>query len=670
MSLSVDKRFQDCFVNFDGQFLCLGNSCFVREFDLSHGLLHTLCLKKADGTLLAQESSAPSDFYFYGDRCTPQEMSYQPPVVGACIVNQFPGSAPHLHVTVSLYEAFQDLTLRKDFYIYPGLPALAMRCRIVSPVYPLAVWNTRRAVRERYQSRARAGLVFEGCVDRLNLPTYTPFESVEFRAQTDYNDEQLIRRPYKSGETLTGNLLYLRNSSGNELFYFQEAPPSEERRDLEEYDFRIENSEVVSCSWNLDPGELGCRKEFRSPRHVLFFCDNADEGERVFKEYLRRRHLPNRFPHYITANPWGDCDFYQKVSEKFLLDEVEAASQCGAELYQADDAWQSGGLLVDISGYNKLLSSKKFWEVNPKLWQGDLSPLKNSCRSNMLDLSLWIAPFANIAYRDWKEMAQRCLELHEKYGVRIFKVDAINLVNAEAERNLELMLRTVRRRSKGAVSFHFDVTAWGLRQGIYRWLEYGTIFLENRYTRIIRKALYHPERTWRNFWRLSRFARIQEILCEVPSPQHIDYDMYRAKNETPPDTYSWEYWLAISLFAQMLLWFSPSQLSPELRATAARFTAWRKKHNDQLLNSEIRRFGTEPDGASLSGLYTVSDEPLVIIFREQHCKKSQITVPCDGKYRHWHLAFGNGKAIPCDGGMLFEIPETPGFAVWETTLEK
>ena len=202
---------------------------------------------------------------------------------------------------------------------------------------------------------------------------------------------------------------------------------------------------------------------------------------------------------------------------------------------------------------------------------------------------------------------------------------------------------------------------------IYRWLEYGTIFLENRYTRIIRKALYHPERTWRNFWRLSRFARIQEILCEVPSPQNIDYDMYRAKNETPPDTYTWEYWLALSLFAQMLLWFSPSQLSPELRETAARFTAWRKKHNDQLLNSEIRRFGTEPDGASLSGLYTVSAEPLAVIFREQHCKESQITVPCGGKNRHWHLVFGNGSATAVDGGVHFEIPEAPGFAVWETT---
>ncbi|MBE6363035.1 MAG: hypothetical protein E7054_05215 [Lentisphaerae bacterium] len=667
MNSVVSKSFQDCFVNFDGCCLRLGNSCFVREFDLSKNLLHTVSMKKSDGTVIASESNAPSDFYFYGDRCTPEEMNYQTPYVGACVVDRLYGTAPHLHVTVSLYEAFQQLTLRKDFYIYPELPALAMRCRIVSPVFPLAVWNCRRPVRERYQSRARSGLVFEGCVDRINpVSGFVPTECVEFRAQTDYNDEQIIHHPYTENKTLNGNLFYLKNQDQSELFYFQEAPPSEERRDLEDYDFRMENGEVISASWNLNPGELGNRKEWRSPRHVLFCCENSDDGERFLKEYLRRRYLPERFPHYITVNPWGDCDFYEKVSEKFLLDEVEAASQCGAELYQADDAWQSGGVLVDISGYNKLLSSKEFWQVNPALWQGDLTPVSVRCKEKTVDLSLWIAPFANVAYRDWKEMAEHCLELHQKYGVTAFKVDAINLVNSEAERNLELMLRTIRRRSKKQISFHFDVTAWGLRQGIYRFLEYGSVFLENRYTRIIRKALYHPERTWRNFWRLSRYARIQEILCEVPSPVNIDHEMYRAKGETPPDVYSWEYWLAISLFAQMLMWFSPSQLPEDLRQTAARFTDWRKKHDREILSSEVRRFGSEPDGTVLGGLYTVSDSPLLLALREKDSKESKIFVPCGNENTRWKLVFGNGTAVPCSGGVMINIPDAPGFAVWET----
>ena len=663
----MEKHFLDCFINFDGSRLLLGNSRFTREFDLSKNLLHTVVMKKSDGAVIANENSYPADFYFYGDRCTPEEMSYQAPYVGACVVDRRAGTAPHLQVTVSLYEAFQQLTLRKDFYIYPELPALAMRCRIVSPVYPLAVWNCRRQVRERYQSRARNGLVFEGCVDRINPAAgFVPVECVEFRAQTDYNDEQLIRHPYCEGQTLNGNLFYLKNQAQTELFYFQEAPPSEERRDLEDYDFRVEGSEVISASWNLNPGELGNKNEYRSPRHVLFCCDSADESEAVFKEYLRRRYLPERFPHYITVNPWGDCDFYEKISEKFLLDEVEAASRCGAELYQADDAWQSGGLLVDISGYNKLLSSEKFWQVDPELWQGDLSTVSALCKEKSVDLSLWIAPFANIAYRDWQVMAQRCLELYEKYGVTAFKIDAVNLVSAEAERNLELMLRTIRRRSGNKISFHFDVTAWGLRQGIYRFLEYGSVFLENRYTRLIRKALYHPERTWRNFWRLCRYARIQEILCEVPSPVNIDCEMYRAKNETPPDIYPWEYWLAISLFAQMLLWFSPSQLPEHLQHVAARFTSWRKRHNEEIVSAEIRRFGDEPDGSTLGGLYTVSGSPLLLALREQKSTESQIFVPCGNEYTRWKLVFGCGTATPVSGGVTVNIPEAPGFAVWET----
>ena len=183
MGSVTEKRFCDCFVNFDGGRLILGNSRFVREFDLSKNLLHTVSMRKSDGTVVASESSAPSDFYFYGDRCIPEQMSYQTPHVGACVVDSLYGSAPYLHVTVSLYEAFQQLTLRKDFYIYPELPALAMRCRIVSPVVPLAVWNCRRPVRARYQSRARSGLVFEGCVDRIS-----PAKAQKYTVPQGYHD--------------------------------------------------------------------------------------------------------------------------------------------------------------------------------------------------------------------------------------------------------------------------------------------------------------------------------------------------------------------------------------------------------------------------------------------------------------------------------------------------
>lgn len=666
MSSAGKTVYQDCYVEFDQSALILGNRCFRREFDLSGGLLHTVKMTGIDGIEIAGSSKVRPDFYFYGDRCTPEEMDYRPIRIGAATVTDLAGTAPHLHVTVSLYEAYQHLTLRKDFYIYPGLPALAMRCRIVSPVFPLAVWNTRRSVRERYQGRARENLIYEGCVDRLKLNgSFKPSECIEFRAQTDYNDEQVIRHPFEAGAQLKGNIFYLHDDNAREIFYFQEAPPSEERRDLEEYDFRVDGDEVVSCSWNLHPSELGCNKEFCSPRHVLFCCRNAAEGEAALKEYLRRRYLPERLPHYVTVNPWGDCDFYEKVSEKFLLDEIDASAQCGAELYQTDDGWQKGGVLVDISGYNKLLNCREFWQIDPKLWQGSLTPLSDECKQKQVDLSLWIAPFANIAYRDWREMAEVCLEFHKKYGVSVFKVDAVNFVNAEAERNLELMLRTVRRRSHGKVSFHFDVTAWGLRPGFFRFLEYGTVFLENRYTRLIRKALYHPERTWRNFWRLSRYCRIQEILCEIPSPNFIDYAMYREKNESPPDSYPWEYWLAVSLFAQMLMWFSPTRLTLEQRRTAASFAAWHKEHRAELQNAVIRHFGDEPDGRSISGLFSDSEKTLIVVLREKDCPENRVEVPCGKRNGVWKLALGKGSALPTDNGVILELPDAPGFAVWE-----
>ena len=101
------KRFCDCFVNFDGCRLMLGNSRFVREFDLSKNLLHTVCMRKSDGTVVVSESSSPSDFYFYGDGTSDgdflcQDGFYKLECVGG-------PSSKQISVTCQKYKSSKDM---------------------------------------------------------------------------------------------------------------------------------------------------------------------------------------------------------------------------------------------------------------------------------------------------------------------------------------------------------------------------------------------------------------------------------------------------------------------------------------------------------------------------------------------------------------------------------
>ncbi len=661
---SKNLRFNDAFASLDGNVLTLGNHFFSRTFDLSGGNVRTLRLTDSNGICWAKENQADADFYFPSDRCPAREMRYGVTSVSMQVSEACTFDSPHLHVVITVHEARQQLTLRRDYYVYPAFPALVMRGRICTPVYPIMLWNHRRRPQEDFQRRARKGLFFEGCVDTL-APTegFRPTQTVLYQGRTDFCDDQVKILP-AGQDKLNGNILFLRDEkTGHSMIYLQEAPPSDERRDAEDYDFRIgEDGRVFSCSWNLFPGELASSKEFRSPRHVLLLSDRQEDEEILLKRYQRLR-APDAFPP-ITANPWGDQagEYYNHNTEKFLLEEINATAECGAQVYQLDDSWQAGGVLGDITGRNTKVSTKDFWKISPRLWNGDLSLPAQLAREKGVELSLWFAPAANIAYRDWRDMAQILLDFHSRYGIRHFKLDGMNLLSSEAERNLELLFRATARKG---VRFQIDLTGWGLRQGYFRFTEYGGIFLENRYTHEDGGLGYHPERTWRNVWRLAQYNLLQRFLIEIPAPNRINADFYRRKGECLPTDYPWEYWIAIALFATPLLWMAPSIATPEQRKTLQRFMEWKKAHMTDFENALVCRFGTEPDGTSVSGLFLAGEHPAMLAFREKNSRESRIESPIQTT-GPWKTVFGQGEVLEDGNGRLvIELPEAPSFALFE-----
>lgn len=137
--------------------------------------------------------------------------------------------APHLEVTLRMREPVQDLEMTRCFALYPGLPVIAVWNTIRSAVTPRVFWNPRSQESDWNREEERK----ESRVDSLRLaPGFSAVESVEFRGRTDEHDDLVFRHPV-SGKYADGNLLFAASADGRCVFYLQEAPPTQERRDME-----------------------------------------------------------------------------------------------------------------------------------------------------------------------------------------------------------------------------------------------------------------------------------------------------------------------------------------------------------------------------------------------------------------------------------------------------
>ena len=304
--------------------------------------------------------------------------------------------------------------------------------------------------------------------------------------------------------------------------------------------------------------------------------------------------------------------------------EIAAAGEIGAEIYQIDDSWQQGRSLAALSD-NNLAVTMDFWKTDPERLPGGFMPLCKAAEKAGIKLGLWCAPSYPLMYRDHREFAEMLLDYHRQYGFATVKVDAVRIQSLESQENLEKLLREVRQKSGKKLFFNLDTTN-GQRPGYFYFLEYGNIFLENRYCFLggDEAVAYHPEKTLRNLWQLSAWVRPQTLQIEIPSPDDIP-EKLRFKRD--PRDYGFDYWCALALFANMLIWTSPSRCSSGTKAVLQKITALGKELRKEIFHSTITPVGAEPDGKSFTGF--ASDAKLWLIFREKNCPEETFTLPFD-----------------------------------------
>lgn len=658
-----ELHYLDAYCLQTGERLIFGNAAFRREIDLSGGFPRTVSLRDGAGHEFAAADRTDCDSHFVGINPPGyQESCYRIRDCSARRVDSKHFDAPHLAVKLTFGDDIQQAVFVSEYFIYPGLATHAVRNRICSEVMPNCYWSSRNALRGPGNTTRFPAFFLESAADSLALaPGQEPVEAVEFAGRTDYTDDLVVRHPADREATrYCGNLFRVADAAGRGLEYLQEAPPSAERRDLEDYDFRLEDRTLYSCCWGIPPQELRPGKWFTGYRHALTVYHTPEELAKARIDYLARRFPMRRNEMSAMVNPWGCGRFPQLTGEEFLLREIEAAGQCGADSYQIDDSWQEGGSLAELSNRNRRMTMD-FWKISAARLHGSFGRLAAAAQACGVRLALWCAPSANAEYRDWREFAAMVLDYHREYGFDMFKIDGVLTRTYEAEENLEKLLRKVRRDSDGAVYFNLDTTN-GQRPGYFRMLEYGNIFLENRYCCHTWSLGYHPEKTLRSFWQLAQFMRAQSLQIEIPAPEEINPELYALRQRSLPDTYSLEYWCAIALFANPLLWFAPSTVGANTRETVRRMLDLRREHADALFRSRIYPAGGEPDGRSITGFY--ADAGYVMAFREAEAPATtalltgHFTPPATGRIVRLG---GSGELRIGPSGLEVTLPERASY---------
>jgi len=634
--------------------LSLQSGGLVRRIDFTEGAPRTLEIS-LDGVKLAGRNEIFDTVFSGLELIVPPHVPEDFPAVRRVETVPAPmydGNA--VYVEVETYEEFRQVLRIYRYILYPGLPMTGVELEFESAVVPAHQLPPRLAAEYLAKGQPRPVTVLD-TVTPLDAPGEV--RATEFRMRTDYSNEPVaVHAPDADGGCI-GSILEWRSGKTG-MVMFQEAPPPNERQDGVPYDFLLIGGAVKSCGAGFPVRDVMPDRRYVTHRHWFGVAD--DTARLVRRFYLARIPETLKERYVITANPWGSRNFYERVNEKFLLDEIAAAARCGADVYQVDDGYQAGGVLGDLLLYNRPVG-RDFWRPDPVKLPHGFAPLAEAARAAGIKLSLWFAASMDRAYTDYTESAEILLDHYRKYGIDSFKLDGVIFSSHAAETNFVALLKKLFLESGGQIMANLDVTN-GVRGGVGFLTGFGTLFLENRYVVAAwsPSICYHPVRTLRNLWLLSRYVPTRNLQIETASAAEILDEVYAHEEGRPPrpDEYDFKFWLGVTLFALPLLWFQPSRQPEEMISATAEVMAVHRKYRKEIFAAPVAPAGGEPGGGELTGF--VAESGFVIVYRTLEAACSGMIAPAHAKSE---LLYATGPAeLAPDGTAKLDRPGT--FALW------
>ena len=596
----------------EGDTLRIGNGLIERTFLWNGGALETLSLTdKAHGFTLRSQTPRP-DFV----------LGKQSPSGATLEQEQLPADALHpARLVMRVSYSLGAVDVRREYSIYSGAPAIACDTWLRGTLGAYSESSGENVADRKnieFQADMAAKAVSSAVLDQF-FPggAHWHGKAVLFRDVTDWNDNLLQEDNFIAYRKLNyrGNLLFARDGlSGNGFFFLKEAPCSDVQIGGGRADFTAEFGRFQVVGAGISAGDVNPDGWTR-----LYGCVTGVAGCTELDGLIALRAYQKTVRNsqdMVMMNTWGDRSQDSKVNEAFCLQELELASRLGVSVFQIDDGWQSGkspNSKLAKGSFKNIWDNPDYWTPDPVKYPRGLTPIVERARELGMEAGLWYNPSVQDDFADWEKDAAAILGLYRQYGIRVFKIDGLQVPGKKAEENLRRLFDTVKVQSGGEVIFNLDATA-GRRMGYNCFGEYGNIFLENRYTDW---GNYYPYRTLRNLWQLSRYVPAECLQIEFLNPWR-NAGKYPDGDFLAPSYYSFDYLAAITLAAQPLAWMEASNLPEEAFATGDLLRLWHSFAED-LHSGTILPIGEEPSGSSWTGFQSITgpDSGYLIIYRER-----------------------------------------------------
>ncbi|MBQ9132447.1 MAG: alpha-galactosidase [Clostridia bacterium] len=344
---------------------------------------------------------------------------------------------------------------------------------------------------------------------------------------------------------------------------------------------------------------------------TLGIC-KAGECEALCRNYLR--HV-NHCPELIAmSNTWGDYHGSKRVCESFVLDELTSATEMGIDVLQIDDGWQAGNTIYEIQRDERghQVFYEHYWDLNTQRFPNGISPITAKATKKGLRVGLWFAPSSHDCFAKIERDKLVLKKLYQEWGVRFFKLDMYQATDKAHSDKMRELLDFIYSLGND-VSVQMDVTRYE-RLNYLCGAEYGTIFVENRYTRT---ANYFPHRALRNLWDISRYVPSNRFQFELINPD-LNTESYHDGDPLAPQFYSMDYLFASVMLSNPLFWMELQYLSEERRRQLEPMMAVWKQHRESLANADVAPIGEKPCGRSHTGfLVSQNGTPsYLLLFRE------------------------------------------------------
>ncbi|PYI50285.1 alpha-galactosidase [Paenibacillus flagellatus] len=331
---------------------------------------------------------------------------------------------------------------------------------------------------------------------------------------------------------------------------------------------------------------------------------------------------------FVMSNTWGDRSRDSRVTESFMLKELEQAARLGITHVQIDDGWQkgvtansfiTGGTWADY--YSK---APDFWDVHPERFPNGLTPVVQRAKELGIELGLWFSPDSTNDFAHWREDLAWLRRMRDEYGIRSFKLDGISIRSKLGEARFLRMLDEMTRHASGDVYFNLDTTN-GVRLGYLYHTAGGCLFLENRYTDF---RSYYPHWTLRNIWMLAPYVPAGKLQMEFLNPGRNEA-LY-GDDPLSPAACGIAYGFAVTMFTNPLAWMELSGLSERDAETLAPLIALFNRLKATTSRGHVLPIGDEPSGTGWTGLQCAVNERegLILAFREY-------TDEAVGSFRLW-----------------------------------